>query len=81
MPDPASPIVRIALAALELTETAPTALPPDNGAKVALKVTLSPAAKVIGRLRPLILNPVPLAAACEKVTLAPPVFVIAAVSV
>ena len=81
MPVPANPIINVALTALELTETVPVAVPPDNGVNVVLKVTLSPAARVIGRFRPLMPNPAPAAIACEMLTLEPPVFVIAAVSV
>ena len=72
---PANPIVSFGLSASELTETLPAALPPDNGVNVTLKVTLWPAASVSGKFRPLILNPVPAAVACEIVTLEPPVFV------
>ncbi len=58
--------------AFDTIETLPLALPADDGAKVTLKLELWPAAKVKGRLIPLRLKPVPLAMACEIVTLAPP---------
>jgi hypothetical protein len=81
MPVPASPIINVELTAVELTETVPVTAPPDSGVKITLKVTLSPAARLIGRFRPLRLNLLPVAVACERVTLEPPVFVMAAVSV
>jgi hypothetical protein len=50
-------------------------LPAKVGANPAVKLVLCPAAKVMGTLSPLRLNPVPLATACEIVTLEPPEFV------
>ena len=50
-------------------------LPEDVGEKIALNVVLCPAARVAGRIGPLKLNPVPVAAADEIVTVTPPVFV------
>jgi hypothetical protein len=46
-----------------------------------LIVVFWPAANVLGVLIPLKLNPLPLTAACEIVTLLPPVFVIVALAV
>jgi hypothetical protein len=40
---------------------------------------LSPTANVVGAVTPLMLNPVPVAVACDNATLEPPVFVITAV--
>ena len=53
----------------------PFALPVVAGAKVTLKLALLPAASVRGALMPLMLNPLPLIATCEMVTLAVPVLV------
>ena len=49
------------------------AAPADCGAKVTPKVKLCPAARVIGRVKPLIVKaPLPVKLACDTVTLAPP---------
>jgi hypothetical protein len=53
----------------------PAALPADCGAKVSVKLVPWPPARVTGSVSPLKLKPVPLAVACEIVTLAPPVLV------
>lgn len=50
----------------------PLTLPADDGANTTLKVLLCPAVRVKGKLRPLTLNPAPVAVACEIVTLEPP---------
>ncbi len=50
----------------------PLTVPLDDGAKAVLNVTLCPALKVRGRLRPVMLKPAPVAVACEIVTLVPP---------
>jgi len=55
----------------------PLAEPATEGAKTALNVVLCPALSVIGRLGPVKLNPLPVAAALDTVTAAPPVFVTA----
>jgi hypothetical protein len=70
-----SGIVRLGLEALEVTLTAPVALPAAVGVNVTLKVALWPAARVTGAEMPLIVKPVPLIATWERVTLVPPVFV------
>jgi len=72
VPVPDTPIVILALEAFEVTVTFPFALPVVVGAKVALKVALCPAASVIGEAMPLKVNPVPLIAIWEMLTLALP---------
>ena len=61
--------------ALLTTEILPDAAPADVGAKVAVNDALLPALIVIGRLAPLMPNPVPEAAACVTVRVALPEFV------
>jgi len=56
-PLPEKGTVRVAFEALLAIETLPLALPPDCGAKVALKVALWPGAKVTGTFMPLMLSP------------------------
>lgn len=56
VPVPEREMVRVELEALETTATLPLTLLADVGVKTTLKVTLSPAVKVSGRLRPLRLN-------------------------
>jgi hypothetical protein len=68
-------MVRVGLEALEVTVTVPLALAADVGVKVTLKVVLCPAVRVTGAVMPLSVNPVPLIATCEMVTLVPPVLV------
>jgi len=63
------------LLALELMVSVPLAAPAAEGAKDALKVVLCPALSAIGRLGPVKLNPLPVAAALDTVTLSAPVFV------
>ena len=53
-------------------ETLPLMLPVAGGANCALKVVFCPAARVSGRDKPLMVNPVPEALAAEMVTLAVP---------
>jgi len=74
-PVPDTGMVRVGLDALEVRLTLPEALPAADGANETLKVVLWPAVRVSGTLVPLRLNPVPPAAACEMVTLVPPVLV------
>lgn len=62
--------------ALLVTVSEPVTLPEAVGAKMALQLADCPAASVRGRVRPLILKPVPLVVAAESVTLAVPVLVI-----
>ena len=68
-------MVRVELAASEITEIDPVALPPDVGAKTVPKVKLCPAASVRGRVNPVTLKPVPETLAWVTVTLVPPVLV------
>lgn len=53
----------------------PLAEPVPVGVNVAVSVTLWPAFRVVGNVRPEIENPVPVTFACEIVTLVPPEFV------
>jgi hypothetical protein len=53
----------------------PLTLAADCGVKTALKGTLAPGLSTNGTLNPLMLNPAPVAVACEIVTLDPPVLV------
>ena len=74
-PVPDSAIVRLETEASEVILTFPLAAPLVAGANRTVKDVLCPAFKVRGTVRPLILNPVPLAVAAEMVTAVPPVFV------
>ena len=76
-----SETVKVELEALETTVMPPLALAADCGTNIALKVTLAPGLSVRGTFSPLMLNPVPVAVACEMVTLDPPVFVSESVKV
>jgi hypothetical protein len=53
----------------------PATAPLDCGEKSRLKVVLCPAFKVTGKLRPVMLKPLPVTLACEIVTLDAPEFV------
>ena len=81
MPVPVSETVKVELEALETTVIPPLALTADCGANTALKVTLAPGLSVRGTVSPVMLNPVPVAVACEMVTLDPPVLVSESVKV
>ena len=74
-PVPESETLAGEFVALLLKGMLPLALPVVVGAKVALKVVVWPAVRVRGRVRPLMLKPVPVTAACDTVTLPVPVFV------
>ena len=74
-PVPDKLMLRVGFVAFEVRVTLPLALPAEVGAKVTVKVVLWPAAKVSGAVMPLNVNPVPLMATCEIVTLVPPVLV------
>jgi hypothetical protein len=74
-PVPESGIVEVGFEAFEVTVKLPLAAPEAVGAKVTLKLALWPALKVIGIEIPLTLNPLPLVATEEIVTLVPPVLV------
>ena len=69
---PARVIVRVGLEASETTEIDPVALPPEVGLNAAPKVKLCPGFKVMGRVNPVTLKPVPETWACVIVTLVPP---------
>lgn len=74
-PVPESGIASVGFGAFEVSVTLPLAAPAVCGANVTLKVVLCPAATVAGVVIPLRVNPVPVIAACEIVTLVPPVLV------
>jgi hypothetical protein len=78
---PVRGIFKLELLALLTIATFPLAVPPDVGAKVTLKVALWPAVRVVGRVKPLELKPVPVTVACEIVTLDWPELFRVAVSV
>ncbi len=61
--------------AVELMVSAPLAAPVAEGVKITLNVAPCPALSVIGGFGPVTLNPLPVAAAFDTVTLSPPVFV------
>src|SRR2546425_7478830 len=60
------------LGALLTSETLPDALPVAVGANCTLKVLDCPAARVRGKVSPLMLKPAPVKLACAMVRLAPP---------
>jgi hypothetical protein len=66
---------RVEFEALLVRVTLPVGVPAVVGANTTLNDLLAPAARVNGTVMPLRLNPVPVAVACETVTLDPPVFV------
>jgi hypothetical protein len=74
-PVPDNAIVRLASDALEVMLTLPLAAPLAVGANSTLKDVLCPAFSVIGTVRPLRVNPLPLAEAAEMVSAVPPVLV------
>lgn len=74
-PVPESGISRDGLEALDVTVTVPLALLAEVGVNTTWKLVFCPAASVTGVVTPLKLNPVPVRATCEIVTLEPPVFV------
>jgi hypothetical protein len=76
-----SETVNVELEALDATVMPPLTLTADCGVNSALKVTLAPGLSTSGAFSPLMLNPVPVAVACEMVTLDPPVFVSESVKV
>jgi hypothetical protein len=73
-PDPLNAMVNGELGALLVSEIEPVTAPVAPGAKTALNVVFEPAGIVIGALRPVILNPVPVTVACEITRLAVPLF-------
>jgi len=76
MPVPDRGTFRAGLDAFEVIARLPLAPLPDVGANATLKVALWPAFKVMGKLKPLRLNPDPVALAAEIVTLVAPELVI-----
>jgi hypothetical protein len=74
-PDPLSAIVSVELGALLVSEIDPVTAPATPGAKTALNVVFEPAGIVIGALRPLMLNPVPVTVAFEITKLDVPLLV------
>jgi len=75
VPVPESGTVKAELEALDTTVMPPFTLAADCGVNTALKFTLAPGLSTTGTLTPLMLNPAPVAVACEMVTLDPPVLV------
>ena len=75
VPVPDRGMVKVGLDAFEVMVTLPLAAPAAVGVNETLKLVLWPAVSVTGVAIPLRLNPDPLAAAAEIVTLDPPVFV------
>ena len=63
VPVPDMEIVRFGFEPFDTTEIVPLALAADVGAKLALKVKLCPAVRVMGGFKPLMLKPVPEAVA------------------
>lgn len=67
-PVPARETERLGLFALLVTAILPLSVPPAGGVKLAFNVTLCPADRLMGRIVPLMLNPVPEATTCEIFT-------------
>jgi hypothetical protein len=61
------------LESLLVNTTLPVALPADLGAKTTLKPLLTPGDRIKGKLKPVILKPVPVTSAFVTVRLVPPV--------
>ena len=75
MPVPLSRIVAGDPALLLATEMLPVALPATVGAKAAVSVAADPALMLTGNVNPLALNPDPVTAALDIVSVAFPEFV------
>lgn len=71
-PVPESGTFSAEFAALEAMAKLPVALPPAVGENFTLKLTLWPAVNVVGKVKPLTLNPEPVVLAAEIATLVPP---------
>ena len=71
MPAPENEMLSEELDALLAITTLPVRLPADCGANTTLNVVLWPAARVKGKLRPLMLKPVPEGVACVMLMLEP----------
>lgn len=74
-PVPLSAMFSDGLVALLLMAMLPVAFPAAAGAKVAVKAALCPLLRVTGSAGPVRLKPVPLADACEIVTVEEPLLV------
>jgi len=74
-PLPLSEIVVGELVALLIKLRLPVALPAVAGAKLTVSEKLWPAARVTAPVKPLRVNPAPVMATCERLTLAVPMFV------
>ena len=79
-PVPDSGMLKLEFEPLDVMLTFPLTGPLAVGLKTTVKDVLWPAVKVKGRVRPLRLNPAPLALAAEIVRLVPPVLVKVSVS-
>jgi len=79
-PVPESGMLRVESDPLEVMVTLPLAAPMAVGENNNVKEVLWPAPNVKGRLKPLTLNPLPLALAAEIVKLVPPELVSVSVS-
>ena len=75
MPVPERAIFRLGFDPFEVMLTLPLTAPPEVGENFTVNEVLWPGVKVTGRVSPLMLKPVPLAAAAEIVTLVPPLLV------
>lgn len=75
IPVPLKEIVAGELVAVLTTLILPAAVPATAGAKFAVSERLWPAARVTPLEKPVTLNPAPVAATCETLTLPVPVFV------
>jgi len=72
-PVPEREMLSVGLEALLVREREPLAAPADCGANTTLKLGLLwPGAKVRGRFKPFMVNPLPVTAAWVMVTLEPP---------
>ncbi len=76
MPVPDREMVSVGSEALDVTVTAPLALPVEVGANLTVYVVLCPAASVNEVLMPLREKPAPLIVTFETETVVPPAFVI-----
>ena len=72
---PESETVKLGFEALLVMVRLPVGVPAVVGANTTLNDLLAPAARVKGNVRPVTLNPFPVAVACEIVTLDPPLLV------
>lgn len=75
VPFPESDMPTVASDALDVTVTVPLLLPLTVGVNVTVNAALWPAARVIGTVKGVRLNPLPVTAAWEIATLEPPEFV------